>query len=83
MKLAAAQSVPASVGNCASAKKMPSPQAELGSGGESCIGDRFTLVVAHADDMRYALRYAANGGSWKFCGAGTLRVIASDLTLLL
>jgi len=65
-KLAMAQGVPATVGNCATAKKMPSPQA----GADSCIGDRFTLVIAHADDKRYALLYAANGGSWKFCSAG-------------
>jgi len=66
-KLAAAQAVPAAVGNCASAKKMPSAQAAA----ESCTGDRFTLIVAHADDKRYALLYAANGGSWTFCSAGT------------
>ena len=36
------------------------------------IPDRFTLVVSHADDKRYALLYAANGSSsWKFCSAGT------------
>ena len=70
-KLAAAQAVPASVGNCATAKKMPSPQAAAASGAESCIGDRFTLVVSHADDKRYALLYAANGGNWKFCSAGS------------
>jgi hypothetical protein len=69
-KLAIAQGVPATVGNCASAKKMPSPQADMASGADSCTGDRFTLVVAHADDKRYALLYAANGGSWKFCSAG-------------
>jgi len=66
-RLAAAQAVPAAVGNCASAKKMPSPQA----GAEPCTGDRFTLVVSHADDKRYALLYAASGGGWKFCSAGT------------
>src|SRR5262249_37639945 len=66
-KLAAVPAVPSAVENCANAKKMPSPQA----GTESCTGDRFTLIVAHADDRRYALLYAANGGSWKFCNAGT------------
>jgi hypothetical protein len=66
-RLAAAQGVPTAVGNCASVKKMPAPQA----GADSCTGDRFTLVVSHADDKRYALLYAASGGGWKFCSAGT------------
>ena len=70
-RLAAAPAVPPAVGNCANAKKMPNPQADAASGAESCTGDRFTLVVSHADDKRYALLYAANGGSWKFCSAGT------------
>ena len=66
-RLASAQSVPAAVGNCATLKKMPTPQAAA----DSCAGDRFTLVVSHADDKRYALLYAATGSSWKFCSAGT------------
>jgi hypothetical protein len=67
-RLAAAQSVPATAGNCATLKKMPMPQAAA----DSCTGDRFTLVVSHADDKRYALLYAATGSSsWKFCSAGT------------
>ena len=66
-RVAAAQTLPAAVGNCATLKKMPTPQAAAGS----CTGDRFTLVVSHADDKRYVLLYAATGGSWKFCNAGT------------
>ena len=66
-RLASAQSVPAAVGNCATLKKMPTPQAAA----DSCADDRFTLVVSHADDKRYALLYAATGSSWKFCSAGT------------
>jgi hypothetical protein len=66
-RLASAQSVPAAVGNCATLKKMPTPQAAA----DSCPGDRFTLVVSHADDKRYALLYAATGSNWKFCSAGT------------
>jgi hypothetical protein len=66
-RLAAAQGVPAAAGNCAILKKMPTPQAAA----DSCTGDRFTLVVSHADDKRYALLYAATGSSWKFCSAGT------------
>jgi hypothetical protein len=46
---------------------MPTPQAAA----DSCTGDRFTLVVSHADDKRFALLYAATGGSWKFCSGGT------------
>ena len=46
---------------------MPTPQAAA----DSCTGDRFTVVVSHADDKRYALLYAATGGGWKFCSAGT------------
>jgi hypothetical protein len=67
-RLAAAQSVPAAAGNCATLKKMPTPQAAA----DTCTGDRFTLVVSHADDKRYALLYAATGSSsWKYCSAGT------------
>jgi hypothetical protein len=66
-RLAAAQGVPAAVANCAALKKMPAPQAAA----DPCTGDRFMLVVSHADDKRYALLYAANGGNWKFCSAGT------------
>ena len=66
-RVAAAQSLPAGVGNCATLKKMPTPQAAA----DSCTGDRFTLVVSHADDKRYALLYAATGSSWKFCSGGT------------
>ena len=67
-RLAAAQNVPVSAGNCATEKKMPTPQAAA----DSCTGDRFTVVVSHADDKRYALLYAATGGGWKFCSAGTI-----------
>jgi len=30
------------------------------------------VVVAHAGDQRLALLYAQDGGSWRFCSAGTL-----------
>jgi hypothetical protein len=66
-RLMAAQSLPTTAGNCATLKKMPTPQAAA----DSCTGDRFTLVVSHADDKRYALLYAATGSNWKFCSAGT------------
>jgi len=65
-RLAAAQGLPEAATNCATLKKMPKPQAAA----DSCTGDRFTMVVAHADDKRYALLYAANGNNWRFCNAG-------------
>jgi hypothetical protein len=46
---------------------MPLPQAAA----DPCTGDRFTMVVAHAGDKRYALLYAASGSNWRFCNAGT------------
>jgi hypothetical protein len=66
-RLAAAQSLPDAAGNCAALKKMPKPQ----SAAAACTGDRFTLVVAHAAEKRYALLYAASAGAWRFCNAGT------------
>ena len=65
-RLAAAQGLPETAANCASLKKMPLPQAAA----DSCTGDRFTMVVAHAGDKRYAMLYAANGNTWRFGNAG-------------
>src|SRR5260370_625503 len=65
--LPAAQGLPEAPANCASLKKMPLPQAAA----DSWTGDRFTIVVAHAGDKRYAMLYAANGSNWRFCNAGT------------
>jgi hypothetical protein len=58
--------LPAVAESCAAAKKMPKPQAAS----TSCTGERFALVVAHAGDQRYALLYAAENATWKYCGAG-------------
>jgi hypothetical protein len=66
-RLAAAQGLPEAAADCAILKKMPKPQAAT----DSCTGDRFTMVVAHAGDKRYALLYAASGSNWRFCNAGT------------
>ena len=66
-RIAAASGIPEAVANCATLKKMPKPQATA----DSCTGDRFTMIVAHADDRRYALLYAATAGHWEFCSAGT------------
>ena len=66
-RLPAAQGLPEAAANCASLKKMPLPQAAT----DSCTGDRFMMVVAHGDDKRYAMLYAASGSNWRFCNAGT------------
>jgi hypothetical protein len=66
-RLPAAQGLPEAAANCAALKKMPLPQATV----DACTGDRFTMVVAHAGDKRYAMLYAANGSNWRFCNAGT------------
>jgi hypothetical protein len=66
-RLAAAKSgLPAVAESCATAKKMPKPQAASAS----CTGGRFALVVAHAGNQRYALLYAAENATWKYCSAG-------------
>ncbi len=65
-RLATAQGLPEAAADCAILKKMPKPQATV----DSCTGDRFTMVVAHAGDKRYALLYAASGSNWRFCNAG-------------
>src|SRR5947209_10232937 len=56
-RLPAAKGLPEAAANCASLKKMPLPQAAT----DSCTGDRFMMVVAHGDDKRYAMLYAASG----------------------
>src|SRR5260370_34037913 len=66
-RLAAAQGLPEAAANCANLKKMTLPQAAT----ESCMGDRFTIVVAQAGAKRDAMLYAANGNNWRFCNAGT------------
>jgi hypothetical protein len=65
-QLATAQSLPPAAGDCAAAKKMPKP----GAAAATCAGDKFTVVVAHAGDKRFALLYAESGGAWSFCNAG-------------
>ena len=64
---AAGQNPPPAAADCAAAKKMPRP----GAAAASCTGDRFTVVVAHAGDKRYALLYAQSGGAWSFCNVGS------------
>jgi hypothetical protein len=65
--VAASASLPEAAASCAAAKKMPKPEAPA----SSCSGQRFTVVVAHAGNQRLALLYGQDGGSWRFCSAGT------------
>jgi hypothetical protein len=60
-------SLPEAAVSCAAAKKMPAP----GAPASSCIGQRFTLVVAHAVNDRLAMLYGLDGTTWRFCSAGT------------
>jgi hypothetical protein len=64
---AAPAKLPEAAASCAAAKKMPKPEAPA----SPCTGQRFTVVVAHAGDQRLALLYGEDGGSWRFCSAGT------------
>ena len=64
---AAPANLPATAASCAAAKKMPKPEGST----SSCTGQRFTVIVAHAGDQRLALLYGLDGGSWRFCSAGT------------
>jgi hypothetical protein len=66
-RIAAAQTLPPAAGDCAVAKKMPRP----GAAAASCSGERFTVVIAHAGDKRFALLYAQNAGAASFCDAGS------------
>jgi hypothetical protein len=59
--------LPTAADSCALAKKMPKPD----TASTSCNGDRFSLVIAHAGNERYALLYGGEGATWKYCGAGT------------
>ena len=59
--------VPSAASDCAASKKIPRP----GPAKDTCTGERFTAVLAHAGDKRMALLYAFNGGSWTFCSGGS------------
>lgn len=65
-RISGSAQVPQAAVDCATAKKMPKP----GPAQASCMGERFTAVLAHTGDKRVALLYALNGGTWKFCDAG-------------
>ncbi len=64
---AAPANLPEAAASCAVAKKLPKPEAPAAS----CTGQRFTVVVAHAGDQRFALLYGQDGGNWHFCSAGS------------
>src|SRR3954470_24571644 len=59
-RVAAVPQIPQAPIDCAGSKKMPRP----GAAKDSCTGERFTAVLAHAGEKRVALLYALNGGSW-------------------
>jgi hypothetical protein len=64
---AASGNLPASVASCAQAKKLPVP----GKSVEPCLGDRFQVLVSHADKKRHVLFYGRQSGKWQQCSAGT------------
>jgi hypothetical protein len=64
---AASANLPEAAATCAAAKKLPKP----GAPAASCTGQRFTVVVAHAGDQRFALLYGQDAGDWHFCSAGS------------
>ena len=66
-RVAASPQIPQAASDCAGSKKMPRP----GPAKDTCTGERFTAVLAHAGEKRMALLYALNGGSWTFCSGGT------------
>ena len=64
---AVSASLPEAAASCAAAKKMPKPETSA----SSCTGQRFTVIIAHAGEQRLALLYGLDGGSWRFCSAGS------------
>jgi hypothetical protein len=66
-RITSAPQVPSAASDCAASRKIPRP----GPAKDSCTGERFTAVLAHAGAKRMALLYALNGGSWTFCSAGS------------
>jgi hypothetical protein len=63
----AAANLPASVGSCAAAKKLPAPAKPV----DACVGDRLQVLIDHSSDKRYVLLYARSGGKWQLCSAGS------------
>ncbi|HEX7967334.1 MAG TPA: hypothetical protein VF502_03885 [Stellaceae bacterium] len=61
-----AGAVPSSVEACAKAKRLGA----IGNPPESCIGDRFAVLVDHSGEQRHVLLYAHHRGEWRFCSAG-------------
>jgi hypothetical protein len=53
--------LPTVADSCAAAKRMRKPDAVSAS----CNGDRFSLIIAHAGNERYALLYGGEGTTWK------------------
>lgn len=65
--LQATGSLPAVVGVCAKAKRLPSP----GAPDPACTGDQLQVLNVHNGTDRYVLLYAHRAGAWHFCSAGT------------
>lgn len=59
--------LPRSVANCATIKRLSAPRRPE----PRCLGDRFTVLIAHSGDKRYMLLYGHHSGAWHFCSAGT------------
>lgn len=63
----ASGTAPPALAQCAAAKKLPAP----GNGVSPCTGERFRVLVAHSGNARLAALYALQGGTWRFCNAGS------------
>ena len=68
-KAGAANALPKSAETCARDKRMPTPSAKAG---ESCTGQRFSVVIDREGQQKVAMLYALDGRQWKFCRANTL-----------
>jgi hypothetical protein len=59
--------LPADAASCAKVKRLAAPATAL----DPCTGDRLTVLITHGGDKRYFLLFGHNGGSWRFCSAGS------------
>jgi hypothetical protein len=70
---AAPASLPEVAASCAAAKKMPKPETPV----STCTGQRFTVVVAHAGEQRFALLYGGEQRKLAFLFGGELLISPS------
>ncbi len=54
---------------CVKSKKMPPPGK---APAPTCVGDRFTVVIARQSKPAVALLYALDGRDWVYCGASQI-----------